>query len=92
MTLKTTVNDLLDEFKLGKLDIDMAYKLGSNGKVEMLRFSIHPPYKWDGKKEPAYISFDLQEKAINLSSISYSDLKDETINKFFQLPEDFGEF
>ena len=92
MSLKTTVNDLLDEFKLGKMDIDMSYKLVSNGKVEMLRFSVHPPYKWDGKQEPAYINFDLQEKAISLSSISYSDLNDPTINTFFQLPEGFGDF
>ena len=92
MNLKSAMGDMLDAFKIGKMDIDMSYKLESNGSVAITRFSVHPPYTWDNQKEPVYISFNVSDKSITLSSLSYADLKDETLKKFFLLPDKFGDF
>ena len=92
MSLKISVGGMLDEFKLGKFDIDMSYRLNADGSVSLTSFSIHEPWEWDGKRDPVYISFNVTDKSISLSSLSYSDLNDPTINIFFQLPEGFGDF
>lgn len=91
MSLKSSVDALLNDFKLGKSAIDMTYKFNGNGDVEVVALSFHEPYVWDGKKDPVYINFNTESKSIYLSNLVYSDLKDDTINKFFMLPEDFGE-
>ena len=91
MNFKDSIDNLVDDFKAGKKDVDMTYKVGNNDTVEIINLSFHKPYEWDGKKEPAYISFNAESKSIGVSSLSYIDLKDPTLKKFFGLPEEFGE-
>lgn len=92
MSIKTAFNEMLDEFKIGKVAIDMSYQINSDGSVNITEFSVHKPYEWDGKQDPVYISFNTELKQMHISNLSYADLNDPILSKLFLLPEGFGDF
>lgn len=91
VNLKDALIGLIEEFKLGKKDLDITYKFTTGGKIEVTNFSFHDPWTWDNEKEPAYISFNSSKKSISVSSLSYTELNDPTISVFLALPEEFGD-
>lgn len=77
--IKDIFDGLYDTYVSQGLAISVSFIIGPTGDRVLSRFSIHKPYEWDGKKESAFITFDVDMKEVSISNLTLKDLKDKGI-------------
>ena len=84
---KEVLAKMMEMFSEGEMAISMSYRLNDDNEHEFLSMSIHQPYPYD----PAWLSFDADNKVAHISNVTKSTLEDEDVLAILGLPSNFGE-